>query len=461
MEKNQFNEIFVSQTERQKKIKMYICILIFLVAFSCFFLILYVKLTNDSYGNYNEKSDLDYKVYLNDNEFFNKSYLASDNQYIASLIEKIEANFKYSLDVSENMPEYKYSYGIKANVSVKDKETENSLYDFTEDLVRESVYTQNDNSDVDIKKSIDIDYNKYNNLIKKFVDAYDLDDSINTLDIVMYVRVFGKYEDLETAKKKDVVSLSIPLTTKTVAIDMSYDLVDENPNNIIVEKEIPNFYIIFLLLGIDGVFLIGYCTFLMIRYIIKSRTPESIYNSELKKILNNYRSFIQEVNNNFDLTGYQVIKVASFVDMLEIRDTVQEPILMVSRRDKMGVYFLIPAKTNIVYMYTLRVNDMKNKINSQGINNKKAKFKFQKMQKGIKKNKSHKMKKSISSFDANNTMEVEILDEIDDFDIEILDDDSIKDIVEKNKKNRVEVEILEEDNNLNTAIKKEKEVEII
>jgi len=31
MEKNQFNEIFVSQTERQKKIKMYICILIFLV----------------------------------------------------------------------------------------------------------------------------------------------------------------------------------------------------------------------------------------------------------------------------------------------------------------------------------------------------------------------------------------------------------------------------------------------
>lgn len=461
MEKNQFNEIFVSQTERQKKIKMYICILIFLVAFSCFFLILYVKLTNDSYGNYNEKSDLDYKVYLNDNEFFNKSYLASDNQYIASLIEKIEANFKYSLDVSENMSEYKYSYGIKANVSVKDKETENSLYDFTEDLVRESVYTQNDNSDVDIKKSIDIDYNKYNNLIKKFVDAYDLDDSINTLDIVMYVRVFGKYEDLETAKKKDVVSLSIPLTTKTVAIDMSYDLVDGNPNNIIVEKEVPSFYIIFLLLGIDGVFLVGYCTFLMIRYIIKSRTPESIYNSELKKILNNYRSFIQEVNNNFDLTGYQVIKVASFVDMLEIRDTVQEPILMVSRRDKMGVYFLIPAKTNIVYMYTLRVNDMKNKINSQGINNKKAKFKFQKMQKGIKKNKSHKMKKSISSFDANNTMEVEILDEIDDFDIEILDDDSIKDIVEKNKKNRVEVEILEEDNNLNTSIKKEKEVEII
>lgn len=461
MEKNQFNEIFVSQTERQKKIKMYICILIFLVAFSCFFLILYVKLTNDSYGNYNEKSDLDYKVYLNDNEFFNKSYLASDNQYIASLIEKIEANFKYSLDVSENMSEYKYSYGIKANVSVKDKETENSLYDFTEDLVRESVYTQNDNSDVDIKKSIDIDYNKYNNLIKKFVDAYDLDDSINTLDIVMYVRVFGKYEDLETAKKKDVVSLSIPLTTKTVAIDMSYNLVDGHPNNIIVEKEIPNFYIIFLLLGIDGVFLIGYCTFLMIRYIIKSRTPESIYNSELKKILNNYRSFIQEVNNNFDLTGYQVIKVASFVDMLEIRDTVQEPILMVSRRDKMGVYFLIPAKTNIVYMYTLRVNDMENKINSQGINNKKAKFKFQKMQKGIKKNKSHKMKKSISSFDANNTMEVEILDEIDDFDIEILDDDSIKDIVEKNKKNRVEVEILEEDSNLNTSIKKEKEVEII
>ena len=53
-----------------------------------------------------------------------------------------------------------------------------------------------------------------------------------------------------------------------------------------------------------------------------------------------------------------MLKVDTFNDMLEIRDTIQEPILMVEN-NKNCTYFLIPSKTKILYSYRLKVNAIK------------------------------------------------------------------------------------------------------
>jgi hypothetical protein len=74
---------------------------------------------------------------------------------------------------------------------------------------------------------------------------------------------------------------------------------------------------------------------ILIRYIVKTRTAEDIYHKELKKILNNYHSYIQKINNQFNLSMYQKLKVDTFSDMLEIRDTLQQPIL----KTKNKLYF--------------------------------------------------------------------------------------------------------------------------
>ena len=59
----------------------------------------------------------------------------------------------------------------------------------------------------------------------------------------------------------------------------------------------------------------------------KARTPEDVYKLELKKILSNYGSYIQKINNGFNLDKYEVIEIDKFNDILEIRETIQEPIL--------------------------------------------------------------------------------------------------------------------------------------
>ena len=70
----------------------------------------------------------------------------------------------------------------------------------------------------------------------------------------------------------------------------------------------------------------------------------------------NYGSYIQKVNNELELEGYQVLKIDTFHDMLEIRDTIQSPILMVENKEKTRTYFVIPS-SKILYTYCLKVKD--------------------------------------------------------------------------------------------------------
>ena len=45
--------------------------------------------------------------------------------------------------------------------------------------------------------------------------------------------------------------------------------------------------------------------------------------------------------------------------MLEIRDTVKQPILMKENNNKTGTYFVIPSNTKILYVYRLKVSDIR------------------------------------------------------------------------------------------------------
>ena len=96
----------------------------------------------------------------------------------------------------------------------------------------------------------------------------------------------------------------------------------------------------------------------MVIYTKKTRTAKSVYQKELKKILNNYSPYIQKVNGSFNLRGYQVLRINMFTDMLEIRDTLQQPILMIENEKKDGVFFIIPSNTKILYVYGIKVSDI-------------------------------------------------------------------------------------------------------
>lgn len=303
---------------------------------------------------YTENSNIGYKVYLKENEFFEDDYLLEDNQYIASLINYIETNMEYQLGSESKNIDYKYAYKIMAEVEVQDKDTKKPLYKFEEELVKEQVYYANTSSDLRLNKKIQIDYNKYNDLIKKFVDVYDLEESNASLTVKMYVKMLDS--DNASIQKTDipVATLNIPLTTNTVAIDIESHEVNGNGINVIKKmNDQGDVFIAVILLAV------AFGLALKLRVFIKdTENEEALYNMKLRKIMMNYGSYIQKVNNEYDFEDCQVLEIKLFEDLLQIRETINKPILMTESDEVMQTYFFIPTD-NTIYLYELKPGNLK------------------------------------------------------------------------------------------------------
>lgn len=361
MKKNQVNAILVEQTNRRKKIIKYGFIISLLMFFALLFAYLFIIKNRNYYVSYKEDSKVNYKVYLKDNSFFDKSYIEQDKQYIASLINNISVDFGYSLDVLKENINYNYEYYIESSIEVKDKNTNKLLYDYNERLKDVTLKKSNRLSHVNINENVKVDYNKYNDLVKRFINFYDLDDAVSTLNIKMFVKVLGDCDEIDS-NKDSVFSISMPLTEKTIGIDIQKELLDDSEEKFIVCKSNNVSSYIYLIFSIVFVGSSLYFIYKLVKYILKTRTAESIYQKELNKILNNYKSYIQKINNPFDISKYQLLTVDTFTDMLEIRDTLNQPILMSQNKNNTGVHFIIPSNTKILYIYTIKVSDIKKKM---------------------------------------------------------------------------------------------------
>lgn len=345
------------QIKRKRHIRRQVTKGIILAIAIIVLIIMCVKKNETATVCYKENSNVDYKVYLKENEFYKNNYAEKDNQYIASLIDYITTDFNYELSIFEKDIKYDCKYRIEAEVNVAEKSTDRSIYNFKEELVPEQTFSQDSNSDVKISEQIDIDYNKYNDIIKKFVSVYELDNAESVLTVNMYIKLNSPTKNFTRDENDEyIVSLEIPLTTKTVAINLNSNLVGCEDE--LITCEVKKFCWIKVLISF-GVLVEIILIIKLIQYIIKSRTPEDIYKLEQNRILSNYGSYIQKVNNILDMEKYEVLFLDNFNDLLEIRDTIQEPILMFEFEEEKKTYFMIPTKTNILYIFELKVNEEK------------------------------------------------------------------------------------------------------
>lgn len=51
--------------------------------------------------------------------------------------------------------------------------------------------------------------------------------------------------------------------------------------------------------------------------------------------------------------------------MLEIHDTLQQPILMVENKQKYGVHFIIPSSTKLLYVYSLKESQIEEQLEEE------------------------------------------------------------------------------------------------
>lgn len=323
------------------------------------------------YIEYTEASDVDYKVYLKDNEFYEEEYMGKDQAYIATLIENVVADFTYEICMDKKNVDYEYSYRIDAQLEIFDKHLDAPVYNPTYVLVEEKTYQQNSSDKLVINEEVSIDYNHYNNIAKEFVSVYELTNVESSLVVRMHVNVISTCEEFEgDATDTYTVSLLIPLTNITTSINISSSI-PQAENKILacsragITKAVALKTIYFL------IFFECLVAIILAVFLFVTRDSNTNYASKVARIVRNYKSYIQQIKNRFNTAGYQVLFVDSINELLEIRDTLQSPILMDENDDKTMTRFIIPANNNLAYIHEIKIENYDDiyKVNENDISN--------------------------------------------------------------------------------------------
>ena len=112
--------------ERLKKILILSILIVIFSYLSFFFFGKSVNSKTKVEFNYKEQGNIDYKVYLKKNDFYESEYLGEGMQYIAGLIKNIGISFNYGLS-SDKEANYGSRYSINAKVVVTEKNNDKKI----------------------------------------------------------------------------------------------------------------------------------------------------------------------------------------------------------------------------------------------------------------------------------------------------------------------------------------------
>lgn len=310
------------------------------------------------YVNYSEKSEAKWGVILKGNDFFEDGYLGEDYSYVASLIDKIHTEFSYKLDMDAKKDvTYNYKYYVDAVIEIKTPSSDKPLLVKTDSILAPKEYSGTNNG-VEVRETVFVDYHKYDKIANDFVSIY-LKSTQATANLIIKMKVDIESEshafDRLTNQNDYVAAISIPLLVEAASVKISSDVpVSDGRILSYTTKAISNACsVVAILFGALSIIFGA----LLLHYIYSSRNHDVTYEARKARILSAYKPFIQQLVGGFDTEGYHTLELATFDDMLAIRDTIQSPILMDENEDRTATKFLIPTNTNLLYSFEIRVGD--------------------------------------------------------------------------------------------------------
>lgn len=297
---------------------------------------------------YEVNSDVDYKVFLKDNDMYESHYLGRDMKYIANLIDYIDFDFKYNVTATD-ITKYDYSYYFEAYVNVYDKDK--NLYEKTYKLTEPKKVKENEYS-LNINENVQIKYSEYNDMIREFKKNYSL-TSDSKLEVRMIVQTDMGYDKFEKTNHKltDVVIASFPLTEQLVNISVDtnsvskQDVINESSNHSFL-----NYAYLFVAfsMSIIEVFVI----IEVFKYLYKLRPYNYEFIKYINEILKKYDRYIVNVKRLPNLSKSTIVDVTTIEEIVDARDSLQRPILYYTDSNRNKCVFIIINGTE-AYRYTL------------------------------------------------------------------------------------------------------------
>lgn len=311
----------------------------------------------ESIIGYNEVGNIDYKVFLKENNYYKEQYLGKDMQYVASIIKDIVPTFTYEMHSEEKM-EYTYNYKVSADLIISDPNDNNKVLYKRPSLLVKDTKEKVTGGSFRVDQDVSINYDEYNNYVNAFKKEYAL--SVNSkLVLTFNIDVTGKSPLLkEDFKKSSKLVIAIPMSEQTINIGIDTSDINNSgtlERNYMSQIKKPVALVLGIIVGILSLALL----YIVIYNFLTNRSKTDVYKATIKSILREYDRAIvsSKTADTIDESKYNVIEVPRIEELLDAHDSTGKPILYNEDTENDISTFII-VSDEILYKYRVVKKDL-------------------------------------------------------------------------------------------------------
>ncbi len=298
---------------------------------------------------YSERSSVTYSVCLNDNDYYKGECQSSGMQYISTLTKSIPVVFNYNVNYTSAV-NYKLDYYILGKTLIYDRDDASKILYRDDKLLSERKSVEGTDVAARLNTKVDVSFKEKNDFVNGYKSKYAL-NSLASYEVVLYVD--------DGKGPREVASVSIPLSMQTFGI--SEETITNDNQQVSMEKAgLATINTVFGLIG--GFFgIVGAVVLVkLFKLIYKTIDGGSVYEKKLNQILTEYDRVIVASKSEYVLNpDKQFIKLDSFFELLDARDTLEKPIIY-EKVNSVKSYFYVEDEDRI-YRYAMKESDFEKK----------------------------------------------------------------------------------------------------
>lgn len=314
----------------------------------------------ESIIGYNEVGNIDYKVFLKENNYYKEQYLGKDMQYVASIIKNVVPTFTYEMHSEEKM-EYTYNYKVSADLIISDPNDNNKVLYKRPSLLVKDTKEKVTGGSFRVDQDVSINYDEYNNYVNAFKKEYAL--SVNSkLVLTFNIDVTGKSPALkEDFKKSSKLVIAIPMSEQTINIGIDTSDINNSgtlERNYMSQIKKPVALVLGIIVGLLSLALL----YIVIYNFLTNRSKTDVYKATIKSILREYDRAIvsSKTADTIDESKYNVIEVPRIEELLDAHDSTGKPILYNEDTENNISTFII-VSDEILYKYRVVKKELEEK----------------------------------------------------------------------------------------------------
>ena len=331
--------------KNSKKNITYIFLIIVLVFISIIFADRSYRLKKYESLSYKETIATSYRVYLDDDSYYNTPYLDEGMQYISNIIDYVDVTFSYINSFADSLT---YNAEIKAEaiVTIVDTDDNNKVIYKNTEVIENTKKDSDTSGTINKVKNFKIDYAKYNKITNEFKTKYGISAKCN-LRINYYVNYTGKYKGLNNISRNTVMYLDIPLSEQMINITKNAPAINNNSFDGTSSNTATNTILYVLAIICDLIALVFLFKVVSNKIAVSKETSK--YDKFINKTLKQYDSYITEAEHE-TTNKENMVRISTFRELLDVRNNINKTIVYIRIDDNTSKFEIIDGNTLYYYV---------------------------------------------------------------------------------------------------------------